>query len=50
MLWTIAVFFLSFWLLGVLTPSTLNGHIDIFLYLSITALLIRLLGRRHAID
>lgn len=50
MLWTISVVFLCFWLLGVMTPSTLNGHIHVFLYLGLTTLLIRLLGRRHALD
>ena len=50
MLWTISVFFLCFWLLGVMTPSTLNGHIHIFLFLGLATLLIRLVSRRNAID
>lgn len=50
MLWTISIVFLCLWLLGVMTPSTLNGYIHIFLFLGLTTLLIRLLVRRNAID
>lgn len=50
MLWTISIFFLCFWLLGVMTPSTLNGYIHIFLLLGVTTLLIRLFTKRSAID
>jgi Family of unknown function (DUF5670) len=50
MLWTMSIVLFAFWLLGVLTPSTLNGYIHILLFLAAAALLIRFFGRNNAID
>ena len=46
MVWTIAVIFLSLWLLGISTPSTLHGYIHILLGLAVATTLVPLLGRR----
>jgi hypothetical protein len=46
MVWTISVIFLSLWLLGISTPSTLHGYIHILLGLAVATPLVPLLGRR----
>jgi hypothetical protein len=51
MFWTISVIFLSLWLLGVSTPSTLHGYIHIFLGLAVATTLLPLLRRKkHPVD
>lgn len=46
MLWTISVIFLSLWLLGVSTPSTLHGYIHILLAAAVGISLFPLLRRK----
>jgi hypothetical protein len=46
MVWTISVIFLSLWLLGISTPSTLHGYIHILLGLAVATMLVPLLRRR----
>jgi hypothetical protein len=46
MFWTISVIFLSLWLLGVSTPSTLHGYIHIFLALAVATTVLPLLRRK----
>ena len=41
MVWTISVIFLSLWLLGISTPSTLHGYIHILLGLAVAAVWMR---------
>jgi hypothetical protein len=50
MLWTICILFFSLWLLGVLTPSTLDGHIHILLFVVLVTLFVRFFGKTNAID
>jgi len=51
MLWTISIIFLSLWLLGVTTPSTLHGYIHILLALAVVTTLIPLVKwRKHPVD
>ena len=50
MLWTISILFFSLWLLGVLTPSTLDGYIHILLFVVAATLLVRFFGKTNAID
>jgi len=51
MLWTISMISLCLWLVGVITPSTLDGYIHILLALSVTTFMIRIFSRRqHVID
>lgn len=51
MLWTISVIFLSLWLVGVSTPSTLHGYIHILLGLAVATTLFPLLRRtRQPVD
>jgi Family of unknown function (DUF5670) len=50
MLWTVSIVFFCLWLLGVLTPSTLNGYIHILLFAAAGTLLLRFFGQRNAID
>jgi Family of unknown function (DUF5670) len=46
MLWTISVVLLVLWLLGVATPSTLDGFIHILLALAVVTALVSLQRRR----
>lgn len=46
MFWTISVIFLSLWLVGISTPSTLHGYIHILLGLAIATTLLPSLLRR----
>jgi Family of unknown function (DUF5670) len=50
MLWTISIVFFCLWLLGMLTPSTLNGYLHILLFFAVGTLLLRFFGQRNAID
>ncbi len=50
MLWTISILFFCLWLLGILTPSTLNGYIHILLFLSAAPLLIRFFKNHNVSD
>jgi hypothetical protein len=51
MFWTISVIFLSLWLLGISTPSTLHGYIHILLGLAVATTLLPLLRRKkHPVD
>ncbi|HKS65849.1 MAG TPA: lmo0937 family membrane protein [Candidatus Acidoferrales bacterium] len=50
MLWTIFILMFSLWLLGVVTPSALGGYIHVLLFLAAGALLLRFVGKRHAVD
>jgi hypothetical protein len=47
MLWTIAVFLLLMWALGLVTAYTMSGFIHVLLVLAIVVVLIRVIqGRR----
>ena len=47
MLWTLAVFLIVLWLLGVITSYTLGGFIHILLVVALVVLLVRVIqGRR----
>lgn len=50
MLWTMFIVFFLLWLLGVLTPSALGGYTHVLLVLAVATLLLRLFGRRSAVD
>jgi hypothetical protein len=47
MFWTFSVIFLSLWLVGVSTPSTLHGYIHILLGLAVATTLIPMLRRKR---
>jgi Family of unknown function (DUF5670) len=50
MLWTVFILFFSFWLLGVVTPSTLGGYVHVLLLLALGTLLLRFVAKRNAVD
>ena len=50
MFWTFSVIFLSLWLVGVSTPSTLHGYIHILLALAIATMVVPLIWRRKQPD
>lgn len=51
MLWTISVIFLSLWLVGISTPSTLHGYIHILLALAVGISIFPLIrSRKQPVD
>ena len=49
MLWTIFVFLLILWLLGLVTSYTLGGFIHIFLLIAVVVLIIQLVQGRRSV-
>ena len=50
MLWTIFVFLVVLWLLGIVTSYTMGGFIHLLLVLAVVVLLIRVLQGRSVVD
>lgn len=46
MFWTISVIFLSLWLVGISTPSTLHGYIHVLLGLAVATTVFPLIRRK----
>ena len=46
MFWTFSVIFLSLWLVGISTPSTLHGYIHILLALAVATTVVPIIWRR----
>lgn len=47
MLWTLSVIFLSLWLVGISTPSTLHGYIHILLALAVATTVLPMIRRKR---
>ena len=50
MLWTMSIVCFCLWLLAVLTPATFHGYVHVLLSFAVAALLLRVFGKRSAID